>query len=68
MADAEGNLRAVDAELPDILAGRATGRETPGQQVFAYNSGLIVTDIALGHRLAELAENRGLGQVVELWS
>jgi hypothetical protein len=27
-----------------------------------------VTDIALGHRLAELAESRGLGQVVELWS
>jgi hypothetical protein len=36
--------------------------------VFAYNSGLVVTDIALGHRLAELAERRGLGQVVELWS
>ena len=68
MADAEGHLRAVDAELPDILAGRATGRETPGQRVFAYNSGLIVTDIALGHRLAELAADRGLGQVVELWS
>jgi ornithine cyclodeaminase/alanine dehydrogenase-like protein (mu-crystallin family) len=68
MADAEGNLRTVDAELPDILAGRASGRETPGQRVFAYNSGLVVTDIALGHRLAELAEGRGLGQVVELWS
>jgi ornithine cyclodeaminase len=68
MADADGHLRAVDAELPDILAGRATGRETPEQRVFAYNSGLVVTDIALGHRLAELAESRGLGQVVELWS
>jgi ornithine cyclodeaminase/alanine dehydrogenase-like protein (mu-crystallin family) len=68
MADAQGNLRTVDAELPEILAGRASGRETPEQRVFAYNSGLIVTDIALGHRLAELAERRGLGQVVELWS
>jgi ornithine cyclodeaminase len=68
MADADGHLHAVDAELPDILAGRASGRETPGQRVFAYNSGLVVTDIALGHRLAELAERRGLGQVVELWS
>jgi ornithine cyclodeaminase len=68
MADAQGNLRTVDAELPEILAGRASGRETPEQRVFAYNSGLIVTDIALGHRLAELAEHRGLGQVVELWS
>jgi ornithine cyclodeaminase/alanine dehydrogenase-like protein (mu-crystallin family) len=68
MADGEGKLRAVDAELPDILAGRASGRERPEQSVFAYNSGLVVTDIALGHRLAELAERRGLGQVVELWS
>jgi ornithine cyclodeaminase/alanine dehydrogenase-like protein (mu-crystallin family) len=68
MADPQGNLREVDAELPEILAGRGSGRETPEQRVFAYNSGLIVTDIALGHRLAELAERRGLGQVVEVWS
>ncbi|MEA2186262.1 MAG: hypothetical protein QOK16_1273 [Solirubrobacteraceae bacterium] len=68
MADRDGKLRAVDAELPDILAGRASGRERREQSVFAYNSGLVVTDIALGHRLAELAERRGLGQVVELWS
>jgi ornithine cyclodeaminase len=68
MADASGQLRSVDAELPDILVGRAPGRDTSEQRVFAYNSGLIVTDIALGHRFAELAERRGLGQVVELWS
>jgi ornithine cyclodeaminase/alanine dehydrogenase-like protein (mu-crystallin family) len=68
MADAQGNLRSVDAELPDILAGCASGRQSPEQRVFAYNSGLVVTDIALGHRLAEMAEQRGLGQVVELWS
>jgi ornithine cyclodeaminase/alanine dehydrogenase-like protein (mu-crystallin family) len=68
MADPDGHLRSVDAELPDILAGRASGRENPEQRVFAYNSGLVVTDIALGHRLVELAESRDLGQVVELWS
>jgi ornithine cyclodeaminase len=68
MADAEGLLRPVDAELPDILAGRTSGRRSAQERVFAYNSGLVVTDIALGHRLSELAERRGLGQVVELWS
>lgn len=68
MADPQGHLRAVDVELPDILAGRASARERPEQRVFAYNSGLVVTDIALGHHLAELAEHRDLGQVVELWS
>lgn len=68
MADPHGRLRPVDAELPDVLAGRACARESSSQRVFAYNSGLVVTDIALGHRLAELAERRGLGQLVELWS
>ncbi|MFI9344876.1 ornithine cyclodeaminase family protein [Streptomyces sp. NPDC052773] len=67
MADANGELRAVDAEFPEVLAGRAAGRTDPGQRIFAYNSGLVVTDIALGHRFAELALAQGLGTVVPLW-
>ncbi|QIJ65254.1 ornithine cyclodeaminase family protein [Streptomyces sp. JB150] len=67
MADDSGELRDVDAEFPDVLAGRAAGRTDPGQRIFAYNSGLVVTDIALGHRFAELALAQGLGTVVPLW-
>ncbi len=67
MADESGQLRAVDAELPPILAGRASGRLDPEQRVFAYNSGLVVTDIALGHRLAEQAAAQQLGRMVSLW-
>ena len=67
MADADGELRAVDAEFPEVLAGRAAGRTDPGQRIFAYNSGLVVTDIALGHRFAELALAQGLGTAVPLW-
>jgi ornithine cyclodeaminase len=67
MADANGELRPVDAEFPEVLAGRAAGRTDPGQRIFAYNSGLVVTDIALGHRFAELALAQGLGTVVPLW-
>jgi ornithine cyclodeaminase len=67
MADANGELRAVDAEFPEVLTGRAAGRTDPGQRIFAYNSGLVVTDIALGHRFAELALAQGLGTVVPLW-
>ncbi|HLL34129.1 MAG TPA: ornithine cyclodeaminase family protein [Streptomyces sp.] len=67
MADANGELRAVDAEFPEVLAGRAAGRTDPGQRIFAYNSGLVVTDIALGHRFAELALAQGQGTVVPLW-
>lgn len=68
MADSAGNLPPVDAELPDILAGRAPGRTGAKQRIFAYNSGLVITDIALGHRFAELAQQRGLGQMVTLWT
>ncbi|CAM5596437.1 hypothetical protein SGLAM104S_07873 [Streptomyces glaucescens] len=67
MADAGGELRAVDAEFPEVLAGRAAGRTDPGQRIFAYNSGLVVTDIALGHRFAQLALAQGLGTAVPLW-
>lgn len=67
MAGADGRLRAVDAELADILAGRAQGRRDPAERVFAYNSGLVITDIALGHRFAREALAQGLGQEVRLW-
>lgn len=67
MADAEGELRSVDAELAQVLAGHSPGRTGPAERVFAYNSGLVVTDIALGHRFAQLALDQGLGTEVALW-
>jgi ornithine cyclodeaminase len=67
MVDEHGRLPAVDGELPDVLAGRIGGRQHSEQRVFAYNSGMVITDIALGHRFAEAAAQRGLGQVVTLW-
>ncbi|KOT91874.1 ornithine cyclodeaminase [Streptomyces sp. NRRL F-5755] len=68
MADQGGRLPAVDAEFPAVLAGTATGRGAAGERVFAYNSGLVVTDIALGHRFARLALDQGLGTRVALWA
>ncbi|MBZ4320453.1 ornithine cyclodeaminase family protein [Streptomyces sp. SCA2-4] len=67
MADGDGVLRTADAEFPDVLAGRAPGRTDAGQSLFAYNSGLVVTDIALGHRFAQLALAQGRGTRVPLW-
>ncbi|AWI31465.1 ornithine cyclodeaminase family protein [Streptomyces sp. ICN441] len=67
MADANGELRDVDAEFPEILVGRASGRTDVGQSIFAYNSGLVVTDIGLGHRFAQLALAQGAGTRVQLW-
>lgn len=68
MVDEHGRLPAVDGELPEVLAGRVRGRQHSEQRVFAYNSGLVITDIALGHQFAETAAQRGLGQVMTLWN
>ncbi|MFE2527644.1 ornithine cyclodeaminase family protein [Streptomyces sp. NPDC059382] len=67
MADAAGNLPVVDLELPVILSGVSKARTSPTQRIFAYNSGLVVTDIALGHRFAQLAAEQKLGTEVALW-
>ncbi|WP_181449584.1 ornithine cyclodeaminase family protein [Streptomyces cyaneus] len=67
MADADGNFPAVDAEFPEVVAGRAEGRRSADERIFAYNSGLVVTDIALGHRFAQLAIEQDLGTRVRLW-
>ncbi|RZD54701.1 ornithine cyclodeaminase [Streptomyces albidoflavus] len=67
MADAEGKLPAVDLELPVVVSGVSQARTAAGQRIFAYNSGLVVTDIALGHRFAQLALDQGLGTEVSLW-
>ena len=68
LAAPDGTLRLVDAELPEILAGRACGRRSPEDRVFAYNSGMVVTDIAVGHALAMRAIAEGRGRELELWS
>ncbi|MCB5909090.1 ornithine cyclodeaminase family protein [Streptomyces pinistramenti] len=67
MADANGEFPAVDAEFPPVIAGITAGRRSATERIFAYNSGLVVTDIALGHRLAQLALDQGLGVQVPLW-
>ncbi|TXS43243.1 ornithine cyclodeaminase family protein [Streptomyces sp. uw30] len=67
MADSDGSLPAVDLELPVIMSGVSKARTSAKQRIFAYNSGLVVTDIALGHRFAQLASEQKLGTEVALW-
>jgi len=67
MADADGELPSVDAEFPAVMAGITAGRISSTERIFAYNSGLVVTDIALGHRFAQLALAQNLGTEVPLW-
>ncbi|MBA4856552.1 ornithine cyclodeaminase family protein [Nocardia farcinica] len=67
MAGPDGTLRGVDAELPHILTRRAVGRRSDEEKIFVYNSGLVLTDIAVAHALAERAIAEGRGTEVPLW-
>ncbi|WP_445116217.1 hypothetical protein [Acinetobacter sp. WZC-1] len=65
---ADGVMPPVHAELPDILTGQKQARNHEQDIVFAYNSGMVVTDIALGRYLADQAVLQSdLGQRVQLW-
>lgn len=67
MAGPDGVFR-IDAELPEILAGRAVGRSTDEDRVFAFSSGVIITDIPVAHALAARAIAAGRGREVALWT
>ncbi|MGW0182734.1 ornithine cyclodeaminase [Nocardia sp. NPDC003345] len=64
----EGGELVIDAELPDIVAGRAPGRRAQSDRVFAFSSGMVITDIPVAHALATRAVAAGRGQRVRLWS
>jgi|SRR5437588_4350845 len=65
---AEDGTATIDAELPDVLSGRAPGRRTAEDRVFAFSSGMVITDIPVAHALATRAVDAGRGQRVRLWS
>ncbi len=67
LRDAAGVLPSVDAELPDILLGCAPARRSADDVVFAYNSGMAVTDAALGRYIADRALAAGRGTRVDFW-
>jgi ornithine cyclodeaminase/alanine dehydrogenase-like protein (mu-crystallin family) len=65
---AEDGSATIDAEFPDVLAGRAPGRRTPTDRVFAFSSGMVITDIPVAYALATQAIAAGRGRRVQLWS
>ncbi|MFF2555851.1 ornithine cyclodeaminase family protein [Nocardia sp. NPDC058058] len=67
MAGPDGRLRRVDAELPQVLNHRSVGRTSDEERIFVYNSGLVLTDIAVAHALATRAIAEGRGTEVALW-
>ena len=66
LAGTDGEVR-IDAELPDIVVGRKAGRHSEQDRIFAFSSGMIITDIPVAHALATRAIAAGRGTRVELW-
>ena len=66
--DSPDGRATIDAEFPDVLAGRAPGRRSPEERVFAFSSGMVITDIPVAHALATRAIAAGRGHEVTLWS
>lgn len=67
LAGPEGRA-TIDAELPEIVAGRKPGRKAQTDRVFAFSSGMIITDIPVAHALATRGIAAGRGTRVELWT
>ncbi|MFK4826132.1 ornithine cyclodeaminase [Paenochrobactrum sp. BZR 588] len=67
LAGADGIIK-IDAELHDIITGRKPGRTSPTDRVFAFSSGMIITDIPVAHALATCAIAAGRGTRIELWT
>jgi len=51
----------LHAELAEIVAGRAAGRESPDERIFVRSQGLAVQDIAIAHHVYRQACERGVG-------
>lgn len=64
----EDGSATIDTEFAEVLAGRAPARRTAEDRVFAFSSGMIITDIPVAHALASKAIEQDRGQRVRLWS
>lgn len=67
LLDENGKLPAVDATLTEILNGEKPTRTHPDEIIFVYNSGMIITDVALGRAVADFAITQENVEEVTLW-
>ncbi|MGX9445815.1 hypothetical protein ACWX0K_25040 (plasmid) [Nitrobacteraceae bacterium UC4446_H13] len=58
---------AMDFNLLDAVAGRAAGFKKSQDIVFALNSGLAITDLAVADLLIEHAMERKIGERIPFW-
>ena len=55
----------LHAELGDVVAGKAIGRESPEERILFWHRGLATTDLAVAHLLLRRAEAAGVGTMLE---
>jgi ornithine cyclodeaminase/alanine dehydrogenase-like protein (mu-crystallin family) len=67
MVDEQGRVPPVNAELADIISGERPARVNDDDIIFAYNSGMIITDVALGRLTAEYAQLAKVGDNLRIW-
>lgn len=59
---------SLNATVPEILAGKKPGRVQQNERIFAFSSGMIITDIPVAQELAMRAFAAGRGTEVALWN
>ncbi len=66
IADGTVDESVIDAEIGEIVLGRAPGRTSADEITFFKSVGNAVQDIAVAARVLAAAESEGLGLVVEI--
>ena len=59
--DGKYDIPQASLELGEIVAGMKDGRTSQEQRILNFNLGLAIHDIAIAHRVCELAKAKGLG-------
>lgn len=64
----DGAIREEDIEeLPDIVAGRRSGRVDNGEKIFFDSFGMACEDLAVAYRVYREALGKGIGTKIALW-
>ncbi|WP_269082339.1 hypothetical protein [Thalassomonas viridans] len=63
----QGQLPEVAATLNEIIHGQKPARSHKDEIIFAYNSGMIITDVALGRAVADFARDQDKLEAAKLW-
>jgi ornithine cyclodeaminase len=54
----------LHAELGDIVAGNAPGREGPDERTLFWHRGLATTDVAIAYLILQKAQEKGIGTLI----